>query len=92
MFAPKPVERLREHRAGERAPFATMVCVNCDARYSCSSYRTHALGARGASGAQIRRYFSVEVTDVERDEWLSATLDAAPSANALQSLFFQEEE
>lgn len=95
-FAPKPVEHLRKHRPGERAPFAAMVCVNCDARYSCSSYRTYALGARGATGARFRAYYrdfyAVDVNGVERDEWLSATLDAAPPVDVLEDLLVQEED
>lgn len=91
-FGPAPVRKLQVVRPGERAPFAVAVCRNCDARFSCRSYRTYALGAGGAAERRIREYFADIADDTERDSWLSATLDAAPAADTFEDIIVQEED
>jgi hypothetical protein len=91
-FAPSPVDKLRVIRPGERSPFAVTVCRNCDARFSCSSYRTHALGAGGAAERRFREYFADVGDDTARDSWLSATLAAAPPADAFADVATLQEE
>jgi hypothetical protein len=85
-FAPAPVEKLKAVRPGERAPFAVAVCRNCDARFSCSSYRTYALGAGGLAERRFREYVADVGDEAERDSWLTATLDAAPAADAFADI------
>jgi len=47
-FAPPPIERLREAIPGAwtHERFGTRICHNCDARFSCDSYRRYARGTR----------------------------------------------
>ncbi len=80
-FAPSPVSKLQVRRPGERSTFAVTVCRNCDARFSCSSYQTYALGAGGVAERRFREYFADVGDDTERDSWLTATLAAAPEAD-----------
>lgn len=40
-FAPPPLSKLKERVEGTRQRFATRVCRNCDARFSCDSYRSY---------------------------------------------------
>lgn len=73
-FAPPPVTRLAEViEDGET--FATRVCRNCDARYSCAAYRQYAADGRLGPSADFFRLY----TD-ERDQevWLTNGLAAKP--------------
>lgn len=79
-FAPPAVDVLRApSRPGGKVTFGTDVCVNCDARFSCDSYRQFAL--RSAQGqrpeAILSAYFADFGSDPQRDEWLEANLPTA---------------
>ena len=80
-FAPPPVEVLGSSLAGQSARFVTNVCRNCDARYSCDSYREYVLQAGLASARTFRAYYTANTTDVERDDWLRAGLLADDDKN-----------
>lgn len=86
-FAPRPVEDLRERWPGSNTLFATRVCRNCDARFSCSSYRRYALRGRGRVERRFREYFSDLGTDIEQENWRTVNLDAAPDTAELMSDF-----
>lgn len=60
-FAPPPPETLRSRRDGAAASFATSVCVNCDARFSCGSYRAYAASSRGTAERHVRRYLDKDL-------------------------------
>ncbi len=82
-FAPPPAGRLEELMPGtNRLRFATHVCRNCDARFSCSSYRQYAGQAGGAAGRSLAFYGFAETPDAEQEAWRAATLDAAPDPAA----------
>ena len=73
-FAPPPVERLREALPGARQErFAVRVCRNCDARFSCDSYRQYAQGGRRIAEQQMNIYFIED--DPDREAWRTASLD-----------------
>lgn len=40
-FEAPSIEKLREIKSGQKAPFGTAVCRHCDARYSCTSYHKY---------------------------------------------------
>ena len=80
-FAPPPVEVLGSSLSGQSARFVTNVCRNCDARYSCDSYREYVLQAGLAASRTFRAYYSANTTDVERDDWLRAGLLADGDKN-----------
>lgn len=77
-FDPVPVDQLQSRPAGARANFATQVCINCDARYSCGSYRTYA----GASSRRVAEatftYLADTISDSELTDRLVSALDATP--------------
>lgn len=87
-FAPPPVERLNEVLPGtNRARFATRVCRNCDARFSCMSYRQYAQQSGTAAERAIAFYGFEEIPDAEQEAWRTATLDAAPNTTVLGTDF-----
>jgi len=57
IFHPAPISKLKSKEAGMRFVFATHVCRNCDARYSCGSYREYSI-KYGRSGKNFMQYFS----------------------------------
>jgi hypothetical protein len=81
-FAPRPVEDLRQRMYGRKL-FATRVCSNCDARFSCASYRKYALKGRGRAEQRFREYFGDPGTDLERERWRTANLEVARDAEEL---------
>ncbi|GIV76586.1 MAG: hypothetical protein KatS3mg050_0980 [Litorilinea sp.] len=75
-FAPPPVERLQEALPGARQErFAVRVCRDCDARFSCDSYRTYAQGSPRIAEQRMNIYFIED--DPDREAWRTASLDAA---------------
>jgi hypothetical protein len=83
-FAPPPVAVLQAQQPGNsRKSFATSVCNECDARFSCSSYRAYALGSGLASSRTFRQYYNDNLSDSEQNDWLSAGLaDNKPDTTA----------
>lgn len=75
-FAPPEVTVLRERIAGVRSnqTFGTRVCRNCDARFSCASYREFAQGTR--TMAEQKMAYFVD-NDPDQEEWRTASMDAA---------------
>ena len=84
-FAPSQ-DKLQSKVPGTRTIFAVNVCRNCDARFSCRSYRTYALG----SSRGVERNFEIYFDDIgenrERDDWVIAALDVAPVSSTLDEL------
>ena len=78
VFQPRPVEVLRKPEPGRRARFATMVCRNCDARFSCSSYREYAKGSNANAETAISQYLVDYGEDEEREAFTSAALTSSP--------------
>jgi hypothetical protein len=78
-FVPPPLEKLQEHMPGMRnIRFGTHVCRNCDARFSCVSYRQYAwLGGKKAADRAILQYLQEALTDAEQESWRSANLEAS---------------
>jgi hypothetical protein len=84
-FFPPPFEKLQEHMPGIRnVRFGTHVCRNCDARFSCLSYRQYAwLGGKKAADRAILQYLQEALTDTEQETWRAANLEASLAANDL---------
>lgn len=85
-FAPPPVDMLHTpSRPGGRVLFGTDVCLNCDARFSCTSYRQFALRTHQAQQpeAVLSQYFADFGSDPQRDEWLDANIPTADKAKDL---------
>lgn len=77
-FAPPAAEALRARVGGSRVLFATHVCRNCDARFSCGSYREYATSSANKVESAFRRHYSDFGTEAERGERLTIILDQAP--------------
>lgn len=88
-FVPPPLEKLQEHLPGMRnIRFGTHVCRNCDARFSCTSYRQYAwLGGKKAAERAILQYLQEALTDAEQETWRSANLDASADSMDLRKDF-----
>lgn len=79
-FAPPSLAQLRQPLPGMRRPFGTAVCRNCDARFSCGPYRRYMQVASRASEAAFKQYIEDLGPDAEREAYVAAALEAAPSA------------
>ena len=88
-YAPRMVEELQARIAFGRTRFATRVCRNCDARFSCSSYREYALQGRGRSERAFREYFSDLGTDLDQENWRTSNLNVAPGIGDLMRDFVE---
>lgn len=89
-FAPPPLERLNEPVAGVRfkVRFGTHVCRNCDARFSCRSYREYAWrGGRSTAERAMAQYFAEALPDEEQEAWRTGNLDALPNPADLRADF-----
>jgi hypothetical protein len=83
-FRPPSVDKLNELLFGARRErFATRVCRNCDARFSCSSYRQYAWFGKGVAERRMAEYFADPPGGIEQEEWRSANLDATPGSSEL---------
>jgi hypothetical protein len=81
-FAPPSLQQIRQPLPGMRRPFGTAVCRNCDARFSCAPYRRYMQVASRATEATFRQYIEDLGPDAERESYVAAALEAAPSASA----------
>lgn len=78
-FEPPAVARLQDKvYPGSRWLFAVNVCTNCDARFSCDSYRQYARQSqqKGATMTYFREYYDDYGPDDEREAWTLAALSA----------------
>jgi len=90
VFAPPPMDRLNELMTGSKfkVRFATHVCRNCDARFSCKSYREYAWrGGRKTQDSVMAQYFAEPLPDKEMEVWRSSNLEAQPDPNDLRGDF-----
>lgn len=74
-FSPKPVEEIKEKIKGTNQLFVTRVCRNCDARFSCDSFRTYVLEAGDKSRNAFKQYFEDFGTQEEREDFITGNLD-----------------
>lgn len=76
-FSPRDLETLRSREAGLRAVFAVAVCRNCDARFSCQSYRDYAVGSSARAEGRFSQYIQEHLDDLEQELARTAGLDAS---------------
>lgn len=75
-FQPSSYEVLCANMQGTNTLFATRVCRNCDARFSCSSYREYAVGKGKGERGNFKKYFEDFGSDTDKEEWANANLQA----------------
>ena len=78
VFAPQPLEYLRASQPGVPTRFATYVCRNCDARYSCRSYQEYAMLSRARREGSLRQYLDDYGDEDTREDFTIAALDIEP--------------
>ena len=79
-FTPPPVETLlAPSRPNGKTPFGTDVCVNCDARFSCNSYRHFMMrnSPNQKPDAVVKQYFTHYDNELGQNEWLDANLETS---------------
>ena len=69
-FETPTVDKLKESVPGTKRSFATWVCQNCDARFSCEAYRQYA--EQGRRGAKSKKYFAEYAESIEQEEFMAA--------------------
>lgn len=72
-FAPPPVGRL-SRRETQNQTFATRVCRNCDARFSCIAYREFSFEGGLRDSSFIRRYYEDFGEEDTLESWRTAAL------------------
>lgn len=75
-FSPPPFETLNKKVEGTRQKFATRVCRNCDARFSCDSYREYSQKTASFAGG-----FTQYISDLGANE----DVETFTNANALEN-------
>lgn len=80
-FHPASTDVLNEKMEGTSALFATRVCRNCDARFSCSSYREYAVGKGKGERGNFKKYFEDFGSDTDQEEWVNSNLQAKNTDN-----------
>jgi len=79
-FDPAPMAKLKKREYKDRT-FAVNVCRNCDARFSCASYREYANAPGHRESRRFREYFGNQGTKDERADQVDAALRATDIAN-----------
>jgi hypothetical protein len=91
-FEPPSVSEL-EDVVARNETFATRTCRQCDARFSCESYRQYLRKTYGGASRGVRErqapYAQYLGDDLEREAWLTATQEDAPSREDLQADFVE---
>lgn len=83
IFDPAPIETLQARYGAEGSLFATRVCRNCDARFSCEAYRQYALGSHGRAELALKGYLTDFGSDLDQEEWLSGNLEGNAPVDSL---------
>jgi len=78
-FQPTPLKVLKAPFGNKNALFGTAVCRNCDARFSCDSYREYAKGSHARKEATFKKYLDDFGTELDQQDWLSSELEVASS-------------
>jgi len=74
-FCAPEVKHLKKKVEGTNVQFATYVCRNCDARYSCPSYREYVKQSGVKNQAEFRKYLDDSGDAVTNEERILAGLE-----------------
>lgn len=74
-FEPPSLAVLQAKIEGTNTIFASRVCRNCDARYSCDAYREYALQSGTRTQSNFKKYFEDFGNDLEQEEFLTANIN-----------------
>jgi len=89
IFSPRLPEDLGQFLSSQtNMRFATRVCRNCDARFSCSSYRHFAWGgSRHIAETSLKQYYGDFPPDIDQELWRTAGLENSLSPQAIRADF-----
>ena len=73
-FSPPGVEKLKSKFEGTSNTFGTFICRNCDARFSCNSFREFILGSGQSLKGNFQKYFDEFVPETTQEEWVNTHL------------------
>jgi hypothetical protein len=77
-FCPPPLEKLNSPvSVSKKVLFGTDACRNCDARFSCTSFRQYAQANYQRPETAMHYYLNEFGSDQEKGEWLDANLETA---------------
>jgi len=74
-FPPRTLADLQSREGDQKSRFATVICRNCDARFSCPSYREYATGSHGTVENALAVYLRDYGEDADREDFTSAALE-----------------
>ncbi|WP_276388980.1 PD-(D/E)XK nuclease family protein [Eudoraea chungangensis] len=75
-FKPASVETLKGNLEGTNSKFGQRICRECDARFSCASYREYATSKGKGERGSFRKYFDDFGSDTDKEDWVNANLAA----------------
>lgn len=73
-FHPAPVDVLKEKLQGSNAIFGQRVCRECDARFSCLSFREFVTDKGKGIRGNFAKYFEDFGSDTDQEEWVNSNL------------------
>jgi hypothetical protein len=73
-FKPAPPETLDSDADGS-VKFVTRYCINCDGRFSCSSYRQYVTKITSRSQADFKRYYSAYDDETAQTDYILSNLN-----------------
>lgn len=74
-FEPRHIDLLKAKVEGTNTIFATRVCRNCDARFSCETYREYALQTGTRTQSNFKKYFEDYGNDLEQEVFITANIN-----------------
>ncbi|MGE5410470.1 MAG: PD-(D/E)XK nuclease family protein [Clostridiales bacterium] len=74
-FNSKPTSELKSKISGTNQLFATYVCRNCDARFSCGSFREYAIGKGGKLTGNFAEYYSDFGDGSDQENWINGNIN-----------------
>lgn len=80
-FKPPSVEHLKERIKGTKQKFATRVCRNCDARFSCDAYREYSMTTQAFSGGFLEYINDLGNNDEVEDNTNTNAIVSPPPSN-----------
>jgi len=83
LFAPPDDARLQQEWGRTKQKFGTVVCRNCDGRFSCGPHRVFTLGGNARSTSHFRQYIATIAADAEaQEEFMTGALVALADRTA----------
>ena len=75
-FHPASVDDLKATLHGSNAIFGQRICRECDARFSCSSFREFVTDKGKGIRGNFSKYFEDFGSDTDQEEWVNSNLQA----------------